>query len=92
MIVNINQGEAALERIPSTHPHLVLVDISLRGMRGLDMTRKLHNLYPEIRILIVTGHEIARYYNDAIKSGADDLVSKGIGKDIVSRCRRLLDI
>jgi DNA-binding NarL/FixJ family response regulator len=85
-------AETALEKIPQVHPDLLLIDISLPGISGLDLTSKIRNLYPEARILIVTGHEVSRYYDAAIRSGADDLVSKEIGTDIVKRCRRLMDI
>jgi DNA-binding NarL/FixJ family response regulator len=85
-------AEAALESIPKIHPDLAIIDISLPGISGIDLTKKVHNLYPGIRILVVTGHDTARYYEYAINNGADDLVSKEIGKDIVNKCRRMLDI
>jgi DNA-binding NarL/FixJ family response regulator len=85
-------AENALDCIPKVHPDLMVVDISLPGISGLDLSKKVRNQNPEIRILVVTGHETSRYYDNAISNGADDLVSKEIGKDIVRKCRRMLEI
>jgi DNA-binding NarL/FixJ family response regulator len=91
-IEEATSGETALDSIMQSRPDLVLVDISLPGISGLDLTKRVRTLYPEIRILIVTGHDTSRYYNDAISNGADDLISKEIGKDIVGKCRRMMNI
>jgi DNA-binding NarL/FixJ family response regulator len=71
-------------------PDLLLVDISLPGMNGIEFTRKVHNDFPEIKILIVTGHEISRYYDDAIEAGAIDVISKDVVNELVERCRALI--
>ncbi len=89
-IADALRGEAALELIPTFRPHLMLVDISLPGMTGLELTCEVRKRYPEIKLLVVTGHEPARYYDQAIRCGADDLVSKEMGKGIVERCLQLL--
>jgi DNA-binding NarL/FixJ family response regulator len=91
-IEEATSGETALDIIMRSRPDLMLIDISLPGISGLDLTKKVRTQYPETRILIVTGHDISRYYDDAIKNGADDLISKEIGKDIVGRCRRMMNI
>lgn len=88
----VESGEEALKIIPDLKPDLLFVDISLPGISGLELTRKMRQEYPSVKILVVTGHEVIRYYDEAINSGADDLVSKEIGKDILIKCRKLLQI
>ena len=69
-------GEEALGKIPSFDPALVLVDISLRGMDGIEMIRRLKPKCPAIRFLVVTGHEPEMYEQAAYEAGAEGVVSK----------------
>lgn len=83
-------GEAAWELLPIFRPDLSIVDISLPGMSGLDFIEKSREQYPAVKLLVVTGHEVSRYYDDAIRRGADDLISKNIGKGLVDKCLQML--
>ncbi len=87
-----DRGENALKLIPQFKPDLMIIDISLPGISGLELTRRVRKQYPAIKIIIVTAHEESRYYDEAIRSGADDLVSKEIGKNLVDRCKWLLSL
>jgi len=53
-------AEQALRKIPLFAPDIVLADISLPGMDGLEMTRRLKPQWPDLCILVVTGHDIDR--------------------------------
>lgn len=69
-------AEQALREIPSFAPDIVLVDISLPGMDGIEMIRKLKPQYPDLCMLVVTGHDIEPYKQTALKAGAHGIVSK----------------
>jgi CheY-like chemotaxis protein len=84
-------AENALEMTPGLLPDLILVDISLPGMSGLELSQKIRRSYPLTKILIVTGHDPDRYFEAAKQAGANDLVSKEIGPGLVRMCRDLLD-
>lgn len=62
----VESGEEALRIIPDFKPDLLFVDISLPGISGLELTRKVSQEYPSVKILVVTGHEVIRYYDEAI--------------------------
>jgi len=49
-------GEEALERMQSFAPSLLLLDLSMPGMSGLDVARAVAVSHPECRVLIMTGH------------------------------------
>ena len=83
-------AEAALDTLAKWAPDAVLLDISLPGMNGLELTRQLHVSHPEIRVLIITGHEPDRYYAAAITAGADDLITKDDANHIVREVKKLL--
>lgn len=63
---------------------------SIPGISGIELTKNIHADFPEIKILIVTGHEVSRYYDYAIKAGADDVLSKENSRELVNRCIVLL--
>src|ERR1700679_3667705 len=52
-----SSGEEALKQIPQNRPDLVLMDIFLPQMSGIECTRRLKTLLPEIRILILTASD-----------------------------------
>jgi DNA-binding NarL/FixJ family response regulator len=57
----VRTGEEALVQIPLQHPDLVLVDMALPRMHGLDLIHHLQALQPHLPILIVSGHEREAY-------------------------------
>jgi DNA-binding NarL/FixJ family response regulator len=89
-ISETEDAESALEMLPQIKPDLVLVDISLPGMSGLELTEIIRKKYPSMKILIVTGHDEERYYDVAIRAGADYLVSKEISIGLVRKCKEVL--
>jgi DNA-binding NarL/FixJ family response regulator len=70
------KAERALEEIPGLGPDMVLVDISLPGMDGIEMVRRLRHQGGAQRVLVVTGHEPEMYAGPARAAGADGIVSK----------------
>lgn len=63
-------GLEALEKIPQTHPNLVLMDLKMPRMNGVEATQQIHRQYPEIRILVLTTYDADEWVFDAIRSGA----------------------
>lgn len=86
----VESAEAALSYIGRLPPHLAVIDISLPGINGLELAAILAKSHPAIRLLVVTGHPSKAYYEDAIKAGADDLVSKASPNEIISAVKRLV--
>jgi DNA-binding NarL/FixJ family response regulator len=63
-------GQEALEMIETTHPDLVLMDLKMPGMNGVQATRKISDAYPDIAVLILTTYDDDEWIFDAIRSGA----------------------
>lgn len=63
-------GEAALREIPAAAPNVVLMDINLPGMDGVECVRKLHLLNPKIRIVMLTVYEQPDHIFNALTAGA----------------------
>ena len=69
-------GPEALEEIDDHQPDLILMDIGLPGENGLELTRKIKKLYPQIIIIIFTDYDLPEYREAAAKNGADYFLSK----------------
>ena len=70
-----NAGEA-LSHAASHVIDLALMDINLTGMNGIELTARLHELYPEIAVLMLSMHDKAEYVVQAIQAGARGYVLK----------------
>lgn len=60
----------ALELIARNSPDVAIVDITLKGTNGLDLTREIRSVSPKTRVLIVSMHEEDLYAARALKAGA----------------------
>ncbi|MHA6481874.1 response regulator transcription factor [Paenibacillus sp. strain BS8-2] len=69
-------AEEALMRIPLEKPDIVLTDIRMTGMSGLDMAQEIKRDYPGIEIVILSGHDDFGYAQQAIRSGISDYLLK----------------
>ncbi len=72
-------AEEALQQVPILQPDLVLIDISLPGMSGIDFSIKMRKTRPLLPVLLMTGHGDERYRQEAINAGASGLVFKHEG-------------
>jgi two-component system invasion response regulator UvrY len=69
-------GEHALAAVDDLHPDLVLVDVRMAGMDGIETTRRLHAAHPEAVVVLVTTEEPLNLPADVGLCGAADLVRK----------------
>jgi DNA-binding NarL/FixJ family response regulator len=85
-------AEQALEDIPALRPDLVLVDITLPGMDGIELTRRIRERYDGIGVLLVTAHETERYRGAAQAVGADGIICKDSVDTIVGTVKELVHV
>ncbi len=74
-------AESAMEGIKDNPPDLVLLDIGLPGMDGIEALEKIKELYPDILIIMITAYEDINTVISAMKLGAYDYVVKPIQMD-----------
>lgn len=70
-------GESALEKIPEVHPEVLLLDLGLPQMSGIDVTRRVKGQWPEIEVLIFTIFDEEEKVTEAILAGAAGYLLKG---------------
>jgi DNA-binding NarL/FixJ family response regulator len=71
-----NDGLELLELLKTTHPDLIILDISMPNLRGLEATEEIKRLYPEIKILLLTMHRKKSFVHLGLKAGADGFLLK----------------
>ena len=76
VIAEANSGEAALLLAPEACPDVIVMDITMPNMDGLEATRRLMETYPQIKILALTVHEDKQYLFEMFAAGASGYVSK----------------
>jgi two-component system response regulator NreC len=69
-------GEAAIREIRTLLPDTVVMDISMPNMNGLKATKKIREIYPDIKILTLTRHTDDGYLQQLIAAGANGYVLK----------------
>ncbi len=80
-IQSFSTAEAALEIITDSPPDLILLDIGLPGMSGIDALRKIKDTHPNIPVIMITAYEDIDTVISAMKLGAYDYVVKPIQMD-----------
>lgn len=69
-------GETALALADQLRPDLVLVDVSMKGMNGIEFTLKLKESLPALRVMILSMYDKAEYVASALRAGASGYVLK----------------
>lgn len=72
-------GREAIAQAQFLKPHVILMDISMPEMDGLEATRQIKALYPEMRILVLTQHEDSEYVVPLLRAGAAGYILKRAG-------------
>ncbi|TLS51909.1 response regulator [Paenibacillus antri] len=73
-----DDGDAALEAAERVRPDLVLTDVRMPNMSGIELSRVLREKYPETKIVFVSGHDDADYLKSALQVNAVDYIFKPV--------------
>ena len=69
-------GPTALKKVQEINPHIVLLDIMMPGMGGIDVLKEIRNINPEIGIIMTTTVFDEKIAKSAMKIGAYDYITK----------------
>jgi DNA-binding NarL/FixJ family response regulator len=87
----VKSGEEALKKLPGLKVDLVLVDVSLPTISGIDLVQQIHTEFPHLRCLMRSGHMTPKYVKRSLEVGASGYVLKDDVNGIVEGIRRALD-
>ncbi|MFH0990528.1 MAG: response regulator transcription factor [bacterium] len=83
-------GAEAVSKTKELNPDVVIIDLSMPKLSGIEAAKIIKAKYPSTRILILTMHENEQYISQIIKSGADGYVLKSAGKEELGLALRAL--
>ena len=71
-----HDGAEALDLVPETRPDVVLMDLKMPGVNGIQATHQIREGYPEVRVLVLTTYDADEWVFDAIRGGASGYLLK----------------
>lgn len=75
-LLEASTGDEALEAVAAQTPDLVLMDVELPGMKGIEATRRIKLLAPAVRVVILSIYQAPEYRSAAIAAGASAYIPK----------------
>lgn len=92
VIAEAGNGQEALRLLKDLQPDVVLLDITMPGLSGLEVLAESKKQFPDLRVIILTVHDAAEYAMRALRAGADGYLPKSaaanelqLALEIVSR-------
>jgi DNA-binding NarL/FixJ family response regulator len=90
VVAEASTGREAVEKVKESRPDLVIMDITMPDMNGLEATRKILKFAPGVEVLILTMHESDELVHQMLLAGARGYVTKSdAGKDLLAAVKAL---
>jgi DNA-binding NarL/FixJ family response regulator len=87
-----DNGRDAIRRVAELKPDLVIVDLSMPGLSGIDAIREIKDRYPEVKTLVLTVHCEEEYIHASLAAGANGYVLKDATQnELITAAERVLD-
>lgn len=88
VVAEAEDGVTALKKAKEVQPDVILMDITMPGIGGLEATRQIKNALPAVKIVILTIHASEEFLFHALKVGADGYLTKSVHEmEVVSAIR-----
>jgi len=92
IIAEAGDGEEAVNRAMDVHPDVILMDITMPKVDGLEATRRLRVLCPDCLVLALTVHDDKQYFMEMLSAGASGYITKqAAGDDLVAAIHTVAD-
>lgn len=81
-------GEEALEMISRAKPDVVILDIRLPNMSGIEVARQVRQRWPDVKIMVLSGYDFDQYVRAAARVGIDGYVLKDASQEVLVKALR----
>jgi two-component system invasion response regulator UvrY len=81
VVAEASSGEEAIQLVKQYKPDVVLMDVNMPGIGGFEATRKLIQMYPDLKVIVVTIHVDDPFPSRMLQAGAMGYLTKGCGVD-----------
>jgi two-component system response regulator HydG len=82
-VLTADTGEGGLDMFHREAPHIVLVDIRMPGMNGIEVLKQVKERDPAVEVIVITGHGDMGIAIQALQHDASDFINKPIQKDVL---------
>jgi DNA-binding response OmpR family regulator len=82
-VTTAGDGPEALKRLAAAAYDMAFLDIRLPGQDGLELLKEIHLLYPNLAVILFTGHASLQSAMDAVRLGASDYLTKPVAPEIL---------
>jgi two-component system invasion response regulator UvrY len=90
VVAEASSGEEAVQLVRQHRPDVVLMDVNMPGIGGFEATRKLVQMYPDLKVIVVTIHMDDPFPSRMLQAGAMGYLTKGCGvEEIVTAIREV---
>lgn len=93
LITSVNNGESALNEFEKNNYELIISDINIPRMDGLELLRQMKQRKPKTRCMILTSYDYFEYAQESIRIGVDDFILKPAKEqDLCNRIEKMMDV
>jgi DNA-binding NarL/FixJ family response regulator len=83
--------DEAMSLVKDTNPHLIIVDISLKGGHGIELIKRVKSSYPNVKMLVSSGFQESLYAERSLRAGALGYLNKqDSGEKVIEAIRTVL--
>ena len=88
VVAEATNGVEAIDKIPEVNPDVIVMDITMPTMDGMEATRQISKKFPDSKVLSLTVHEDKQYFFEMLSAGAKGYISKqAASEELVSAIR-----
>lgn len=88
-----SDGQEMFNVVDEYQPDIVLIDIVMPGINGIDAVKILHEKKPEIKIIVCSALQVHQFKDQAYENGASGFIQKPFGVDIVmAEIKRVMEL
>lgn len=80
-----NSGQEAIETVGKIHPQIVLLDVHMPGMDGMNVLKQIKQTYPATKVIMVTAIETRDKIEEAMRYGADNYITKPLSLEYLEK-------
>ena len=90
VVAETGDGLELLNLLKNINPHMIILDISMPNMRGIEAAHEIKMVYPEIKIVILTMHKKKEYLYHALSAGAHGyLLKEDTGEELLTAITKI---
>jgi two-component system NarL family response regulator len=86
-----SDGEAIIDLVQQLTPDVLVLDISMPGMSGIEVARRLHNMKASVKILALSAYDAGHYVKEMLKAGGAGYLTKASATTELTRAIREVD-